>query len=151
MHPSDPYETTDPTMKQEKKPWLYISFWVVFFVSPVVFGFLGYQWLPDESYDPRRHELISGVDVSTRYEEKGVRPTLWRSKETMEVFGPSAFMEHRNSERYRLTVVGFGYGLLGCLAFSLRALNTNSQPFLQAVGGSLLLNTAVAAYVFLST
>ena len=150
MHPVEPTAASNEDLKS-KRPWIYIAFWIAFLISPLIFGLLEYRWLRDESFDPKRHELISGVDVGTRYEEKGVRPMLWRSKETLEVFSPGDFAEHRTTERYRLTVVWFGYGLLACLAFSLRALNTGSQPFLQAIGASLLGNTAIAAYIFLST
>jgi len=39
-------------------------FWVLYLIIPIVTGLLAYNWLPNESYNPDVHQLITSHEVS---------------------------------------------------------------------------------------
>jgi len=94
-------------------------FWWAFVLVPLFTGFLRYDWLPNESYDSRVHELVSSRSVDTNpvggSEEKAL---TWVSKKTGEVFTRDSFSTHRHNECIRIGIISFLYGIFGCSFFA---------------------------------
>ncbi len=42
------------------------TFWTVFIILPIFTGLLAYDWLPNEAFNEKRHELLSSHEVCRR-------------------------------------------------------------------------------------
>jgi len=129
---------------------LEILFWIAFVVVPLLTGILAYRWLPNESFDERKHELLLGDQVGDRWQEHGVRARMWKSKKTGEVFTPASFDEHRAAEAIRLPVTWFTYGLLGCVVYAWRSSRSQGQggTFFHRFGTAVALNLVAAVFAY---
>lgn len=128
-------------------------FWLFYFVLPVGTGLLAYQWLPNENYDYRNHELLNSHSESVGPEglTSAEVPDRWRNDESGEVFTPAMFYKHRAHEAQRLLVVWFGYGLIGCLFYAYSKARAGRGLFMAALISALIVNSALAAFVYLMT
>jgi hypothetical protein len=123
-------------------------FWIAFIALPIFTGWLAYDWLPNESYDAGKHELLESHE-----EEHGGRigdvADLWRDKRTGEVFARGDFEEHRRREARRMAAVCFAYGLIGCFFYALVRSAQKRSSFYEAFGIAVLVNVAVAVLTWL--
>jgi len=129
---------------------LRVAFWVVYIVLPIFTGWLAYDWLPNESFDEKRHDLLAAHEVGDRWGDYGERPDIWRHKSTGDIYTPASFAVHRNSEARRLAATWFVYGLIGCFFFAYIRVAKKQSSFFEAFGKAVLLNLAVAIYTFIS-
>ena len=96
------------------------TFWTVFIILPIFTGLLAYDWLPNEAFNEKRHELLSSHEVCRdvgEAEECGDMADVGRDRVTGQVYTRQQFSEHRRAERWRVLYVDFGHGLIGCLFF----------------------------------
>lgn len=128
-----------------------VGFWIVFVALPIFTGLLAYRWLPNESFDEKRHELLSGREVGDRWQEHGVRPEMWRDMKTREVFMPVQFAKHRAAEAKRIAATWFAYGLVGCFFYAWTRIQQKKERFYKAFRRAVALNLAIAIYMFFST
>ena len=130
-----------------------LIFWLVFLCVPVFTGWLDYQSLPDEVYDPTRHELLKSHMKEAWPEGMGTYrvPDSWRDKATGTIYSVDSFSAHRQSEARRLGINCFGYGLIGCAFFAYSRGTKGQSAFLRAFRNSVILNAAVAIFVFCMT
>jgi hypothetical protein len=130
-----------------------LTFWLVFICVPVFTGWLDYQSLPDEVYDPARHELLKSHMKEAWPDGMGTYrvPDSWRDKATSTIYSAGSFSAHRQSEAKRLGINCFGYGLIGCGFFAYSRGAKGQSAFLRAFRKSIILNAAVAIFVFWMT
>jgi hypothetical protein len=87
------------------------------FLIPFFTGILNYQFLSNEYYDEKRHDLLEShercQDVPYRCADIA---DLWRDKKTGEIFSRDDFAAHTRDEATRIAIVSFAYGLIGCFA-----------------------------------
>lgn len=129
---------------------LQVGFWTLFIALPILTGLLAYRWLPNESFDEKRHELVAGHEVGDRFQDHGISADIWKDKKTGEIFTPARFAEHRKMEARRMAVTWFGYGLVGCLFFAWVGALKGQGRFFVAFGKAVALNLVIAGYMFLS-
>ena len=147
-------ERSPPPNPRILHPWmkrLVVAYWASYILVPIFTGLLAYSWLPNESYNPKRHELLQGIEVGTRYEDHGVKPEMWRDRATGKVFAPELFSEHRQRESRRLAATWFAYGLIACLVYAWQTWFKSGEQFFSAFGRSVAVNLLVAGYIFWST
>lgn len=132
-----------PSQRPRKLIWI---FWAVYVATPITTGLLEYHWLPNESYDSTKHELLEShtVEVGPEGLESAEAPDRWQDDETGEVFTPEQFQEHRSHEAKRLSATSFLYGLIGCLFYSCVRAWQGSSSFKESLGKALLVNVVVA-------
>ena len=130
-----------------------VIFWLVYLCVPVFTGWLDYQSLPDEIYDPTRHELLKSHIRDAWPEGLGTYrvPDSWRNEATGTIYTAGSFSEHRQSEAARLGINYFAYGLIGCAFFAYSRGRKEQSAFFGAFRNSLIFNAAVAVFVFLMT
>ena len=120
-------------------------FWWAYVLLPLFTGFLSYDWLPDESYDERKHELLTSYTVDTNpvggSEEA---PREWRSKTSGETYSRDTFSKHRHSEAIRVSVSTFLYGLIGCFVFAYGQVIKKRESFIDALKSSLFYDVAAS-------
>src|SRR5450631_3645212 len=80
-----------------------LIFWMVFLCVPVFTGWLDYQSLPDEIFDPTRHELLKSHIRDAWPEGLGTYrvPDSWRNEATGTIYTADSFSAHRQSEARR--------------------------------------------------
>jgi hypothetical protein len=127
-----------------------LIFWLVFLCVPVFTGWLDYQSLPDEVYDPTRHELLKSQVKEAWPQGLGTYmvPDSWRNGATGTIYSTHAFSAHRQSEAKRLGISWFVYGLIGCAFFAFSRSMKGQSAVIRAFRNSLILNAAVALFVF---
>jgi hypothetical protein len=128
------------------------TFWTVFIILPIFTGLLAYDWLPNEAFNEKRHELLSSHEVCRdvgEAEECGDMADVGRDRVTGQVYTRQQFSEHRRAERWRVLYVDFGHGLIGCLFFWLRQMARAQGIFLEAFGKAVCVNIAVVVVMFL--
>ena len=127
-----------------------LTFWLVFLCVPVFTGWLDYQSLPDEVYNPAKHDLLKSHIRDAWPEGLGTYrvPDSWRDKATNTIYSADSFSAHRQSEARRLGINFFGYGLIGCAFFAYSRGTKGQNQFLKAFRNSVILNAAVAIFVF---
>jgi len=127
-----------------------LIFWLVFLCVPVVTGWLNYQSLPDEVYDPTRHELLKSHVEEAWPQGLGTYmvPDSWRHGATGTIYSADAFSAHRQAEAKRLGISWFVYGLIGCAFFAFSRRMKGQSAVISAFRNSLILNAAVALFVF---
>ncbi len=127
-----------------------LIFWLVFLCVPVFTGWLDYQSLPDEFYDPTRHELLKSHMEEAWPEGLGTYmvPDSWRDQATGTIFSANFFSAHHQSEARRLGISWFGYGLIGCAFFAYCQGMKGRCVFFRTFRNSVILNVAVAIFVF---
>ena len=130
-----------------------LIFWLVFVSVPVFTGWLDYQSLPDEVYDPTRHELLKSHIKEAWPEGMGTYrvPDSWRDTATSTIYSADAFSRHRQSEAKRLGISWFIYGLIGCAFFTYSRGTKGQSAFLRAFRNSVIFNAVVAVLVFWMT
>jgi hypothetical protein len=130
-----------------------LIFWLVFVSVPVFTGWLDYQSLPDEVYDPTRHELLKSHVKEAWPQGLGTYmiPDSWRHTATSTIYDANSFSAHHQSEAKRLGMHWFGYGLIGCAFFAHSRGTKGQSAFLRAFRNSVILNAAVAIFVFWMT
>jgi hypothetical protein len=150
-------EVSGLTPKQEKIIWAGVAclpqfrwvercFWTVFLLLPFFTGLLGYDWLPNESYNPKRHLLLASEDVDDGYGPPRERPLRWQDKRTNQVYTRHDFAEHRWAEAQRIAATSFFYGLLGCAFFAWVHSVREKRSFYELFGKAMLFNLAIAAF-----
>jgi hypothetical protein len=121
------------------------------FLIPFFTGILNYQFLSNEYYDEKRHDLLEShercQDAPYRCAEIA---DLWRDKKTGEIFSPDDFAAHKRGEAIRIAIVSFAYGLIGCFAFGYFNRRESEHAFFKYLGMAVCVNTAVAVLFFLA-
>jgi hypothetical protein len=130
------------------------AFWIIFVLLPIVMQFLSYNWLPNESFDPRKHEKIHSYQLCIDRgggDECRDEVDEWRDKATGETFFREDFAEHLRAEWWRMLFMDLSYGLIGCLAFAYFRWrrDQNNAVFFQAFGKAVF--CAVAVSVLMSS
>jgi hypothetical protein len=114
-------------------------FWAAFIILPIVTGILSYRWLPNESYDQRKHVLLQ-----SETDDEGERAMVWRSKTTGSVYTRAQFASHAREEARRIALRSFAYGLLGCLFFAAARHFRHGRRFALSLRNALLVDVAAA-------
>lgn len=134
---------TEQTFRKYEK-----YFWCAYILLPLFTGFLNYNWLPNESYDERKHEQLSSRIVDTNpvggSEEVA---KMWRSKTSDRIYSREAFSEHRHTEAARMSVTTFLYGLIGCFFFAYGQEIKKQGNFVSEIKVALLYDTAAAIMI----
>ena len=128
------------------------TFWTFFILLPIFTGWLAYDWLPNEAFNEKRHEMIRSHEVCQdvgEAEKCGDMVVVWRDKQTGQAYTRDGFAAHRHAERWRMLYVDFGYGLVGCLFFSFARLRENKSVFFHAFGKAVCVNIVVVVVMFL--
>jgi hypothetical protein len=133
-----------PLMPQFR--WVERAFWTAFFLYPLFTGLLQYDHLPNESYEPERHELLESEYVDGPNGEVGERAEVWRDKETGEVYSRYDFADHRRAEGLRLGATCFFYGLIGCVFFAWVKSARQGRSFYELFGKATLCDLGFAAF-----
>jgi hypothetical protein len=131
--------------------------WVVYILIPIISIFTGgvltYHYLPDQQYDPSKHELLESHEVVN--EEDGPRagevyeaPDKWRNIYTGNVFTADQFAAHSRSEARRLGVALFAYGLIGCTLHGYIRYRRYAANFFESFGKAVIVNIIVAGLVY---
>jgi hypothetical protein len=128
-----------------------IAFWIAFVLLPGINLWLAYDWLPNESFDKEKHELLESHLVDGPNNEVGEVADIWRDKKTGTVFSRADFLQHRKQEKWRTTTVQFFYGSVGCFAFAIIRRYRNDRLFFEAFGQAMLVNLAFAAFRWLES
>lgn len=125
--------------------------WWGFVLLPLFFGWLHYNWLPNESFDKRRLILFASHEVCEGGwdEACGDMADVWEDKLTGQRYYRTQFASHRASERWRLLAVDFGYGLIGCFLYALFRLRYDRNALFDSLGRAIALNTGVCLLAFL--
>jgi hypothetical protein len=114
-------------------------FWWAYVLLPIFTGLLHYTFLPNESYDEKKHELIAASSADTNPVGGSVDvPQAWQSKASGEVYTRDFFAKHRHRETLRISAVTFLYGLIGCFFFSYGQVLKERESFINAFKSSLL-------------
>lgn len=123
-------------------------FWWAYVLLPFFTGLLTYHWLPDESYDERRHELLASRTVDTNpIGGSENTPQEWRSKISGRIYTPASFAEHRHSEAIRMSIIAFLYGLIGCFVFAYGQINKKLSTFIVAFKSTLFYDAAISILI----
>jgi hypothetical protein len=131
---------------------IHTTFWVVYFLFPLLTGLFWYKWQPNEAFDPRIHTVIEAHQECTNSGQCGDVMDAWQDKRTHRIFTREQFARHREAEAMRLGISMFGYGLIGCFVFAyveyLRSKKL-SNTFYAEFGKAVCLNLAIAGFGFL--
>lgn len=126
---------------------LKVVFWVGFALLPLFTGILAYHWLPNESYNPTKHELIESHTDSDGT-TVGELADVWVNKASGKVYSRAGFASHREHEEQRLVIVNFLYGFIGCLFFAFSRWLQNEKAFFSALGCAMLFDLAWVAFCY---
>lgn len=127
-------------------------FWILFAILPIFTGWLAYDWLPNEAFNERKHEMLSSHEVCHdvgEVEKCGDMVDVWRDKETGRIYKRQEFATHRQAERWRMLYADFSYGLIGCLFFSFGRWREDRNSFFSAFGKAVCVNIAIVGVMFL--
>jgi len=127
---------------------LHVAFWALYIALPLFTGILAYHWLPNESYDEKRHILLENREVMDANDNPVDAPSAWADKKTGTVYTYEQFRNHRHSEAIRSAFVWFGYGLIGCVVASYR---NRKHGFWKAFKIAMLVDCVLAGYIFITT
>lgn len=127
-----------------------VALWALYVLTPVATGLLAYHWLPNESYDESKHELLDSRSEGSWPEDltKVEVPERWKDERTGEVFTSANFEHHRKQEADRLFFTWFAYGLLGCLFYAYGRFKEEKSSFAHALKRSLLVNFAISVFIY---
>ena len=134
-------------------------FWVLFILVPIFTGLLAYHWLPNESPMLADGQVLKPYEIISSHEECndsdvgsqcGTIVDVWRNTATGVIYSKADFKEHRISERNRMTIWGFLYGLIGCVFFA-GLQHYKKKDFYKYFGVAMTANLAFAAYTFISS
>jgi hypothetical protein len=131
--------------------WAETTFWIAFIILPILTGWLVYDWLPNESFDGRIHEVLQTEVIDTPDGGTGERVEVWRDKKTGREYSRFDFAHHRRAEARRMAGVWFIYGLVGCFVFAAIRSAKKTGSIYDAFGKAILLNLVVAGYIWLKS
>jgi hypothetical protein len=127
-----------------------VLFWLVFLLLPAFTGWLDYQPLPNEHYDPQQHQLLS-FHVREGW-PNGLGsykvPETWRDEKSGEQYSAQLFVEHHKREARRLGITCFAYGLFGCAFFGYSRVVRKKNTFLKAFRSALMVDFIVSMLAF---
>lgn len=127
-------------------------FWISFVMLPVLTGLLAYDWLPNQAFDDRRHQILSSHEVCQdvgETEKCGEMIDAWNDTASGQTYTRQQFAAHRRAERWRMLYADFGYGLIGCLFFGYARSRGNGSAFFASFGKAVMVNVVAAAVMFL--
>ena len=127
-----------------------ITLWIIYFLFPLFSGISQYNWLPDESYDEKIHELISSHEDCEDFRPCVDRPEVWRNLKTGKILTPEEFSWHRNAESIRMACTYFAYGIIGCFFFALISSRAKPGSFYESLGKALCVNICIAGITFVT-
>jgi hypothetical protein len=128
---------------------LHKAFWAAFVLFPIITHTLVYQSLPNEDFDPEQHIVLRYLEHCDR---NGCQhgPSVWKNKQTGEIYSYERFAGHRQSEAYRIAVWTFAYGLIGCFAFAGFRKRETEPDFWKPFNAAVCVNAGVSGVMFLS-
>lgn len=138
-------------MKESMFKKLEPVFWLAYLLLPIFTGWLAYQYLPNEYYDKKRHELLEShfEECGTQGLESCEIPDKWRDDETGKIFTAGQFTEHQHSEARRIGIATFAYGLIGCLFFAYGRVIQGGEKFLTGFKKAVFANLVFALFMYL--
>jgi len=129
---------------------LEMTCWLVFFLVPLLTGWLDYRALPGEHYDSERHQVVRSHVEEAWPEGLGDYevPDVWRDRASGEVYSAESFVAHHRAEAERLAIVWFGYGLIGCGLFTYGRRMRAQSPIAATFAKAAVVDLAVALFVY---
>jgi hypothetical protein len=125
-------------------------FWAAYLLLPALTGWLDYQPLPNERYEPQHHELLS-FHVREGW-PNGLGsykvPETWRDLKSGEVYSAPLFEAHHQSEARRLATNCFLYGLAGCAFFAYGRHARKKDTLAKAFGRAFVVDCAVSTFAY---
>jgi hypothetical protein len=143
---------------KSKNKWLGIfesAFWIAFIIIPIFTGVLAYHWLPNESPILAGDQVVKPYKILQSHEvcpDNGQCETVadvWQNTDTGNVYTKADFQSHRESERNRMTISWFIYGLIGCLFFA-GLKYYKKEDFYKYFGMAVMTDLAIAAFTYLT-
>jgi hypothetical protein len=127
------------------EPW----FWMVFILLPMGTGLLAYHWLPNESFDAKRHTVLESHEVCHGDPEVcGDKADVWEDRVTGRVYSRGDFAKHREAEQRRIAGADFLYGMVGCLFFAYMRSREAAGVFFSALGKAICINCLLVAIMW---
>ncbi len=123
-------------------------FWWVYFLFPLFTQILAYDWLPNESYNSERHELLAAHEVCDNWGRCDDKYDAWADKKTREVFTYAAFEGHRKSEAIRMAVADTFYALIGCFMFAYLNATVDDGSFHRKLGQAVCVAAGYVGFAF---
>ena len=126
-----------------------VAFWVAYIVLQIFTGWLAYRWLPNESYNEHKHELIESNEEEDGNDRTGEVADVWRDRQTGQTYWREMFEQHRRDEARRVAIAWFSYGLIGCSVFAFSSVAAGRSSFVAAFTRALLVDFAIAAFTWI--
>jgi hypothetical protein len=125
-----------------------VAFWIAYVALPIFTGWLAYRWLPNESYDQQKHELLESHEEEDGNDRTGEVADVWKDRETGKIYSREMFEQHVRQEARRMAIAWFAYGLIGCFVFAFSSVATRRTSFAVAFGRALLVDLAIALFTW---
>ena len=128
-----------------------VFFWMLYILFPFFTGaWQAYNWLPNESYNSRIHELIASDEVCWNMGlQCADRAERWRHSETGEIYTREDFADHRHAEALRGATTWFAYGVIGCFGFAFFRNLHERGTFYDWLRKALFVNAFIAVVVLI--
>ena len=127
--------------------------WIGYFLFPIFTGLLHYNYLPNENPldDLSLYEILEyhEVSIGPTGAETAISPTLWKNRETGEVFADGDFSEHQGKEVWRIAKTILLYGFIGCIIYALGYEAKEKGKFIDGLQVALIVNAVVAVIYYL--
>lgn len=155
------YQTGVEEQQPKGGKWLevvQVVFWILFITIPFFTGILAYHWLPNEAPMLAGGKVLEPYEIVSSHEEChdaqvgedcGTVVDVWKNKNTGEVFTKADFKDHRYSERNRMAITWFCYGLIGCF-FAAGVAYYQKKDFYKYFGIAVLINIAITIFIFVT-
>jgi TPR repeat protein len=129
-----------------------VFFWILYILFPLFTGgWQAYNWLPNESYNSRIHELIASDEVCINWGlQCADRAERWRHNETGEIYTREDFADHRHAEALRGATTWFAYGVIGCFGFAFFRNLHERETFYDWLRKALFVNAVIAVFTLIS-
>lgn len=141
--------------KKKKLEIVELVFWIAFIIIPFATGILAYHWLPNESPMVSDGQILKPFKILQSHQKCddngncATIPDVWQNTNTGKIYTNADFQSHRISQRNRLTIEWFIYGLVGCFFYAFTK-HYRKESFYKSLGTALIINIGVSAYTYLT-